>query len=279
MGMRGIRPDLERWQLDLAGVRSRMYLAPTPRESERWHALRLLAQGWTAAATAEALERDPHTIGRWAAAFGEGGPAALIFEQTGGSPRPWRDATGGIDGAVQELPEMSGIEMANWNWKVVRQFVSKRFGIGLSRSTCLNYLHRLGFVLKRPKKRLVKADEQKREAFVAEYATLSDEAWRTGAKIFFADEAHSRADAELRGKWVLKGEPALVDSTSPRYGEKASYYSAVCLETGEVEWMELEGEQQLRNLGSFPEAVAGEAERSAERDLGQRAGPPRRGGA
>ena len=26
MGMRGIRPDLERWQLDLAGVRSRMYL-------------------------------------------------------------------------------------------------------------------------------------------------------------------------------------------------------------------------------------------------------------
>ena len=43
----------------------------------------------------------------------------------------------------------------------------------------------------------------------------------------------------LRGKWVLKGEPALVDSTSPRWGEKASYYSAVCLETGEVEWMEL----------------------------------------
>ncbi len=34
-----------------------------------------------------------------------------------------------------------------------------------------------------------------------------------------------RADAELRGKWVLRGEPALVDSSSPRYGEKASYYS------------------------------------------------------
>ena len=33
----------------------------------------------------------------------------------------------------------------------------------------------------------------------------------------------------------------MVDSSSPRYGEKASYYSAVCLETGEVEWMELEG--------------------------------------
>ena len=73
-----------------------MILAPTPRERERWYAILLLARraaptprerGLTAAATAEALERDPHTIGRWASAFGAGGPAALIFEQTGGSPR------------------------------------------------------------------------------------------------------------------------------------------------------------------------------------------------
>ena len=153
------------------------------------------------------------------------------------------------------MPANSGMELANWNWKVVRQFVSKRFGIGLSRSTCLNYLHRLGFVLKRPKKRLVKADEQKREAFVAEYATLSDEARRTGAKIFFADEAHFRADAELRGKWVLEGEPALVDSTSPSYGEKASYYSAVCLETGEVEWMDLEGNSNSGTSAAFLERL------------------------
>jgi hypothetical protein len=34
----------------------------------------------------------------------------------------------------------------------------------------------------------------------------------TGAKIFFVDEAHFSADVDLRGKWVLKGEPALVGS-------------------------------------------------------------------
>ena len=152
---------------------------------------------------------------------------------------------------MQELPAKSGIELANWNWKVVRQFVSERFGIRLSRSSCLNYLHWLGFVLKRPKKRLVKADEAKREAFVEEYAAAVDKAGRSGGKIFFADEAHFRADAELRGKWVLKGEPALVDSSSPRYGEKASYYSAVCLETGEVEWMELEGNSNSETSAVF----------------------------
>jgi len=62
-----------------------------------------------------------------------------------------------------------------------------------------------------------------------------------GAKIFFADEAHLRADGDLHGQWVLKGQPALADSTCPRWGEQASYYSAVCLETGEVAHMGLTG--------------------------------------
>ena len=86
---------------------------------------------------------------------------------------------------------------------------------------------------------------------MAEYAALRDEVGRTGGKIFFADEAHLRAVVELRGKWTLKGEPALVDSTSPRRGEKASYYSAVCLETGEVEWMELEGNSNSESSVAF----------------------------
>jgi transposase len=121
----------------------------------------------------------------------------------------------------------------------VRIFCRERFGITLCRSSCLNYLHRLGFVVRRPKKRLLKADEAKREAFVREYRALRVLAQLMGAQIFFVDEAHFYADADLRGKWVLKGEPALVDSTSPRYGEKASYYSAVCLETGEVAYLPL----------------------------------------
>ena len=155
---------------------------------------------------------------------------------------------------MEQRPAAAGIQLANWYWKVVRQFVSERFGISLCRSSCLNWLHRLGFAFKRPKKRLVKGNESKREAFVAEYAALWEEAQRTEARIFFADEAHFRADAELRGKWVLKGKPALVDSNSPRYGEKASYYSAVC--PGEVEWMELEGNSQ-RDLKEKPRAAAG----------------------
>ena len=86
MGVREIGRSLEQWQMGVKNLRRRMILAPTPRE--RWYAILLLAQGVTGAATAEALERDPHTIGRWAAAFGEGGLAGLMFEPTGGSRTP-----------------------------------------------------------------------------------------------------------------------------------------------------------------------------------------------
>ena len=101
---------------------------------------------------------------------------------------------------MEQPPATSGIQLANWYWKVVRHFVSERFGLNLCRSSCLNYLRRLGFAFKRPKKRLLKANESKREAFVAEYAALREEAQRVGARIFFADEAHFRADGELRSK-------------------------------------------------------------------------------
>jgi len=243
---------LGRWDLVVRDARERMYRAPTPRERERWHALWLLAQGWPASKVAELLERDAHTIGSWLAAFAHGGAAALAFVQRGGSPPALEaEAQAGLKLAVQATPAEAGIDLANWNWKVVRQFIAARCGVCLSRRSCLRYLHRLGFVYKRPKKRLLKADAEKRAAFVAEYAALLAEARATGAKAFFADEAHFRADGDLRGKWVLKGQPALADSTCPRWGEKASYYSAVCLETGEVEHMDLTGTSTSASSAAF----------------------------
>ena len=85
MGLPEMRSLLERW---------RMYRASTPRERVRWHAMWLLAQGWTAAAVGRALERDAHTIAQWTRAFAEGGPKALVFEQTGGSPPRWTGSNG-----------------------------------------------------------------------------------------------------------------------------------------------------------------------------------------
>ena len=70
MGVREIERFLEQWQMEVNDLLRRMILAPTPRE--RAYAILLLAQGWTVSATADALERDPRTIGRWASACPNG---------------------------------------------------------------------------------------------------------------------------------------------------------------------------------------------------------------
>ena len=249
-------------------MRRRMILAPTPRERERWYAILLLAQGWGASATAAALERDPHTIGRWAAAFGEGGPRALIFEQTGGSPPPWRGAAGGVEGggaaaACRGGPGPGQLELEG------------------GASVCLGTLRPqpvpqqladlpapLGFAFKRPQKRLLKADEEKREAFVAAYAALGEEAVGSGAKIFLADEAHFRADAELRGRWVLRGEPAPGELQQSAVGRESQLLFGGVSGDGRGGMDGPGGKQQQRNLGSLFGPVAPEALWAASGNLG-----------
>ena len=152
---------------------------------------------------------------------------------------------------LPQPPRAAGILIATWTWKAVAQFVEAQFGLTLSRTTCLRSLHRLGFVCKRPKKQLAKADPAKRADFVRTYAQVVDEAAQMGASICFVDEAHFRADAELTRLWVLKGEPALIPSTSPRRAEKAAYSSAVCLESGLVEVMPLEGNSNAATSVAF----------------------------
>ena len=93
MGVREIGRSLEQWQMEVKDLRRRMILVPTPRERERWYAMLLLAQGGRQLPRRRLWKGIPTPLApfdklRRASAFGEGGPAGLIFEQTGGSPPP-----------------------------------------------------------------------------------------------------------------------------------------------------------------------------------------------
>ena len=72
MGVREIGRSLEQCQMGVKDLHRRMIPALTPRRREHWHALCLLAQGWTAPASAQALERDPHTHRAVAGGFRQG---------------------------------------------------------------------------------------------------------------------------------------------------------------------------------------------------------------
>lgn len=156
---------------------------------------------------------------------------------------------------MEASPRTCAIDAATWSWKGVREWVARQYEKQLSPRSCLRYLHRLGFVWKRPKRLLLKADAAKRAAFVDVYRTLLADATARGARIFFADEALFRADGDLRGLWVRRGSEALVASTSPGRGEKANYYGAVCLETGEVCAVQIEGTSTAKTSVAFLKAL------------------------
>ena len=59
MGVREMDRFLEQWQMGIRDLHRRTIMAPTPRERERWQAIWLLAQGWTAAATAGGAGTGP----------------------------------------------------------------------------------------------------------------------------------------------------------------------------------------------------------------------------
>ena len=64
-------------------------------------------------------------------------------------------------------------------------------------------------------------------------------------------EGQPSTEFALQADSVPSNVNSYVDSTSPRWGEKASFYSAVCLETGEVEWLELEGNSNSATSAAF----------------------------
>jgi transposase len=132
---------LARWHV--GAVRERIYRAGNPRERERWQARWLLARGGSARQVAEALGRDPHTVGAWLHAFEQGGLPA--FEQTGSPLALTADQQAALDAALESMPRAIGIELANCTWKAVHAYLRDHFGV--RKNTCLRYLHQLSFVL------------------------------------------------------------------------------------------------------------------------------------
>jgi hypothetical protein len=248
--MEDVSALLTRWQISPAHAREQIYRAKPPRERERRHAFWVFSCGWSTAQVAQALERDAHTIGEWFSAFANKGPSALAFEQSGGSPRPPASAASSF--------EASGRRPARSGWCSARQLdLARRAAVSAGPLWSGPEPEQLPALAASPelyletKKRRLKAAAQTRHAFGQHDTTWTASAVQSGAKHFFVNEAHFRAKADLRGKWVQRSQPALVDSTRPRLGENVTSYSAVCLESGEVEAFALDGYsstdlQQLR---------------------------------
>lgn len=81
-----IRIDLTRFSLSLALLGELITMAVHPRTRERLLAIFRIAQGDSAATVCRELQRDHHPVLKWAHDFNLGGPYALVYKLSGGTP-------------------------------------------------------------------------------------------------------------------------------------------------------------------------------------------------
>ena len=91
----------------------------------------------------------------------------------------------------------------------------ERFGLVCWRETIRTALHRLKLSWKKAKKRLGRADPERRQALIEQLQGVLDGAQRDQHLLVYVDEAHIHQDADLGYGWAQRGERFWVASSSP----------------------------------------------------------------
>ncbi len=110
-------------------------------------------------------------------------------------------------------------EYALWTLAMIRQLITREFGVELSEVSVGRLMKRLGFTRQRPLRRAWQQDPELVHRWRAEeYPKIAARAKREGAMIFFTDESRIRADYHAGTTWSPKGVTPVVEATGARYG-------------------------------------------------------------
>jgi len=208
--------------------------ASHPRMRERYIALSMIASGQPGTEVGKKLKRNRKTIEEWVHLFNEGGPWGLDPNFKG---NPGKILTEGelsrLKEAVRKSPRKSGYKTGRWSGKKVASYIQKTFKKKVSPRTALRYMKQLGFRKKLPRKRFKKGNPKKQKEFAQEL-TILEKKRSPHSQTVWVDQGQIWCDPLLRWMWCLKGEEALVDSTSPSLSEKILFYVAVVRPMGLV---------------------------------------------
>jgi transposase len=106
-----------------------------------------------------------------------------------------------------------------WTLAIVRTMLKREHGIALSKSSVSRLLRHLGFSPQRPIYRSYKQDPKELDRYLRRtFPQLRALAKRTGAAIYFVDEASVRSDSHRGTTWGKLGETPIVADSGSRFG-------------------------------------------------------------
>jgi transposase len=198
--------------------------SPTPNEQRRYEKRRAVVEaiqrGDSVTVVARVFGVAPRSVFDWLAWYRQGGWSALQEGRRSGRPSKvsstvmrwlYRAITKGN-------PLQYEFEFCLWTLAIIRQLLRREHGITLSKSAVSRLLAQLGLSPQRPLYRSYKQQPKEMKRFLDKtYPGLQALARRTGAVIFFVDEAAVRSDAHRGTSWGKIGETPIVRDSGDRF--------------------------------------------------------------
>ena len=197
---------------------------PSPQEQRRYEKRRAVVEavqrGDPVAVVARVFDVAVRSIFDWLAWYRQGGWHALKEGQRSGRPRKVsREVMRWLYRAITlGNPLQYQFEFCLWTLAIIRQMLRREHGIELSKSAVSRLLGQMGLSPQRPIYRSYKQRPRELKRFLKEtFPGLQELARRTGAVIFFVDEASVRSDAHRGTTWGKIGETPVVQDSGDRF--------------------------------------------------------------
>lgn len=127
----------------------------------RLRALILVSDGYTENRTAAKLDVGRASVQRWIRRFRSGGLKALARgPYHGAQPKLSEDQKHALACMIESGPESAGLDTGVWTAPIIVDLVKRRFNVSLSASQIRRILHKLGFSLQFPRRKLSQADKK-----------------------------------------------------------------------------------------------------------------------
>jgi len=192
--------------------------------TEEQHLIRKLAvqrvlDGETAAEVTRCFGLGSKTIFTWLKVAREKGIEALAPKARSGrnrklSPIEEQEVKRWI---IKGDPRQHGFDFGLWTRQIVADLIKEKFSIDMSPSGVGKLLRRLGLTPQKPLRRAYERDEEAVTEWIEKvYPRVKKIAKKTGAEIFWLDEASIRSDDPLQRTWGEKGKTPVVNTSGQR---------------------------------------------------------------
>jgi len=131
---------------------------------KRARAVLAYVEGGSIADIGSEVGADPSTVSRWIAAYAlHGVPALSPAKAPGPLPRLREEQLEELGRIVEKGPESAGFDCGVWTGRLVGELIRRKFGVDYHWKYVPELLHKLGFSVQRPRKRLSRADSEAQE--------------------------------------------------------------------------------------------------------------------